>query len=193
MKLVFISKDPQELHSALHQLWAEGVLTAQSLLSYSAVSFTCQPTFDLVFFASIRAAEFYLAQCAPPAIFGVAGSETALKIEQIFGLKAAFVAQNSGNPAQEAEVFNQWRANRSVLFPSSNLSLGTYAKLIPELPRLVHDFLKHRQTNNSAQLQQLIEEQRRTNRMLQRLMWVGGGFLAGLVAMQMFVRLHHYF
>ncbi len=68
-----------------------------------------------------------------------------------------------------------------------------YAKLIPELPRLVHDFLKHRQTNSSAQLQQLIEEQRRTNRMLQRLMWVGGGFLAGLVAMQLFVRLHHFF
>ena len=68
-----------------------------------------------------------------------------------------------------------------------------YAKLIPELPRLVHDFLKHRQNDGSAQLQQLIEEQRRTNRMLQRLMWVGGGFLAGLVAMQMFVRLHHYF
>jgi uroporphyrinogen-III synthase len=137
MKLVFIYKDPQKLHSALHQLCTEGVLTAQSLLSYSAVSFTCQPTFDLVFFASIRAAEFYLAQCAPPAIFGVAGSETALKIEQIFGLKAAFVAQNSGNPAQEAEVFNQWRANRSVLFPSSNLSLGTYAKLIPELQKKI--------------------------------------------------------
>jgi uroporphyrinogen-III synthase len=132
MKPVFISKDPQELHAALHQLWAKGVLTAQSLLSYSPVSFTCQPKFDLVFFASVRAAEFYLAQCAAPAIFGVAGSETALKIEQKFGLKAAFVVQNSGNPAQEAVAFNQWRANRSVLFPSSNLSLGTYAELIPE-------------------------------------------------------------
>jgi ubiquinone biosynthesis protein len=68
-----------------------------------------------------------------------------------------------------------------------------YAKLLPELPRLVHDFLKHRQNDGSTQLQQLIEEQRRTNRMLQRLMWVGGGFLAGLIAMQMFVRLHPYF
>ena len=149
MKPVFISKDPQELHAALHQLWAEGVLTAQSLLSYSPVSFTCQPTFDLVFFASIRAAEFYLAQCAAPAIFGVAGSETALKIEQKFGLKAAFVAQNSGNPAQEATAFNQWRANRSVLFPSSNLSLGTYSKLIPEqqkkiLPVYQTNFMQQR-------------------------------------------------
>lgn len=132
MKPVFISKDPLELHAALHKLWAEGVVTAQSLLSYSPLPFTCQPTFDLVFFASIRAAEFYLAQCPAPAIFGVAGKETALKIEQKFGLNAAFVAQNSGMPAQEAAAFNQWRANRSVLFPSSNLSLGTYTKLIPE-------------------------------------------------------------
>ncbi len=68
-----------------------------------------------------------------------------------------------------------------------------YAKFLPELPRLVHDFLKHRQNDGSAQLQLLIEEQRRTNRMLQRLMWVGGSFLVGLLAMQMFVRLHHFF
>ena len=68
-----------------------------------------------------------------------------------------------------------------------------YAKLLPELPRLVHDFLKHRQNDDNAHLQLLIEEQRRTNRMLQRLMWVGGGFLLGLLAMQVFVRLHHFF
>jgi ubiquinone biosynthesis protein len=68
-----------------------------------------------------------------------------------------------------------------------------YAKLIPELPRLVHDFLKHRQHNDNAQLNQLIDEQRRTNRMLQRLMWVGGGFLVGLLVMQVFVRLNHFF
>ena len=68
-----------------------------------------------------------------------------------------------------------------------------YAKLLPELPRLVHDFLKHRQNNDNAQLQLLIQEQRRTNRLLQGIAWVGGGFVLGMFAMQMFVRLHHYF
>ncbi len=68
-----------------------------------------------------------------------------------------------------------------------------YAKLIPELPRLVHDFLKHRQNNDHVQLQRLIEEQRRTNRLLQGIAWVGGGFVLGMFAMQMFVRLHPYF
>jgi ubiquinone biosynthesis protein len=68
-----------------------------------------------------------------------------------------------------------------------------YAKLLPELPRLVHDFLKHRQSDGHAQLQLLIEEQRRTNRLLQRLLWCGVGFLLGLVVMQVFVRLHSFF
>jgi ubiquinone biosynthesis protein len=54
----------------------------------------------------------------------------------------------------------------------------------------VHDFLKHRQSDGNPQLQLLIEEQRRTNRMLQRLMCLGGGFLAGLLAMQVFIRMH---
>ena len=67
-----------------------------------------------------------------------------------------------------------------------------YAKLLPELPRLVHDFLKHRQSDGNCQLQLLIEEQRRTNRLLQRLMWCGVGFLVGLVFMQVFVRLHSF-
>lgn len=63
-----------------------------------------------------------------------------------------------------------------------------YAKLIPELPRLVHEFLKSRQTDGSSNLQRLIEEQRRTNRLLQQLIWSGAGFLGGLLAMQFFLR-----
>ena len=65
-----------------------------------------------------------------------------------------------------------------------------YAKLLPELPRLMHDFLKQRPNDSHPDLQLLIQEQRRTNRLLQRLMWSGAGFLLGLLAMQVFVRLH---
>jgi len=65
-----------------------------------------------------------------------------------------------------------------------------YAKLLPELPRLVHDFLKHRQYNNHASLDALIESQRQTNRLLQRLIWAGIGFIGGLAVMQLFTHLH---
>ena len=68
-----------------------------------------------------------------------------------------------------------------------------YAKLLPELPRLVHDFLKHRQSDSNPQWQALINEQRRTNRLLQRLMWCGVGFVVGLLAMQFLVRVHPHF
>jgi ubiquinone biosynthesis protein len=42
-------------------------------------------------------------------------------------------------------------------------------------------------------LQLLIQEQRRTNRLLQGIAWVGGGFVLGMLAMQVFVRLHHFY
>ena len=65
-----------------------------------------------------------------------------------------------------------------------------YAKLIPELPRLLHDFLRHRNGHDSRELLALLAEQRRTNRLLQGLIYGGVGFLLGLLAMQFIVRVH---
>ena len=59
-----------------------------------------------------------------------------------------------------------------------------YAKLLPELPRLVHDFLRHRQSAPPTDLQRLIEAQMRTQRLLFRILWGGLGFILGLIAMQ---------
>jgi len=59
-----------------------------------------------------------------------------------------------------------------------------YAKLLPELPRLVHDFLRHRQSAPPTDLQRLIEAQTRTQRLLFRILWGGLGFILGLIAMQ---------
>jgi ubiquinone biosynthesis protein len=63
-----------------------------------------------------------------------------------------------------------------------------YAKLIPELPRLLHDFLRQRNGQDSRELLALLAEQRRTNRLLQGLIYGGVGFLLGLLAMQFIVR-----
>jgi ubiquinone biosynthesis protein len=64
-----------------------------------------------------------------------------------------------------------------------------YAKLVPELPRLVHDFLSHRPTELKREMQQLLSEQRRTNRLLQGIIYGGVGFVLGLLAMQLYVRM----
>ncbi|CAA9401614.1 MAG: Ubiquinone biosynthesis regulatory protein kinase UbiB [uncultured Ramlibacter sp.] len=63
-----------------------------------------------------------------------------------------------------------------------------YAKLLPELPRLLHDYLKRRPQHDGRQLEQLLAEQRRTNRLLQAFLYGGIGFALGLLAMQVVVR-----
>ena len=65
-----------------------------------------------------------------------------------------------------------------------------YAKLLPELPRLVYDFLQNgKQAGVSQQLaQELLQEQRRTNRLLQSLVYGGLGFALGLLVMQVWSR-----
>lgn len=63
-----------------------------------------------------------------------------------------------------------------------------YAKLIPELPRLLHDFLKQQPNRLERDLKDLLTEQKRTNRLLQGLVYGGIGFALGLLAMQLLVR-----
>ncbi len=64
-----------------------------------------------------------------------------------------------------------------------------YAKLLPELPRLLHDFLKQPQHGLKREMQDLMAEQKRTNRLLQGLVYGGIGFALGLLAMQLVVRI----
>ena len=64
-----------------------------------------------------------------------------------------------------------------------------YAKLIPALPRLLNDYLAHRPHALKRDLDALLVEQRRTNRLLQSVIWGGVGFLVGLLAMQLVTRL----
>ncbi|HCY15841.1 MAG: ubiquinone biosynthesis regulatory protein kinase UbiB [Curvibacter sp. GWA2_64_110] len=63
-----------------------------------------------------------------------------------------------------------------------------YAKLLPELPRLLHDYLTQRPGLQRREFEELLAEQRRTNRLLQGLVYAGIGFALGLVAMQVVVR-----
>jgi ubiquinone biosynthesis protein len=60
-----------------------------------------------------------------------------------------------------------------------------YAQFLPEMPRLVHQALKSRGASDSAVLQALLFEQRRTNRLLQALIYSGAGFVVGLLVMQL--------
>jgi ubiquinone biosynthesis protein len=63
-----------------------------------------------------------------------------------------------------------------------------YAKLLPDLPRLLHAYLKQNPKDCRRDLEQLLVEQRRTNRLLQGLIYGGIGFALGLLAMQVILR-----
>lgn len=63
-----------------------------------------------------------------------------------------------------------------------------YAKLLPELPRLLHDYLRRRPDDDRLALTELVETQRRTNRLLQLICSVGLGFVLGLLVMQLIIR-----
>jgi ubiquinone biosynthesis protein len=64
-----------------------------------------------------------------------------------------------------------------------------YAKLIPELPRLVYSFLQQKNGKNQQLVQELLREQRRTNRLLQGLVYGGLGFVLGMLAIQILTRI----
>jgi ubiquinone biosynthesis protein len=64
-----------------------------------------------------------------------------------------------------------------------------YAKILPDLPRLLHSYLSDRgDAVRSDDLRELLAEQRRTNRLLQGIIYGGVGFALGLIAMQFLVR-----
>ena len=63
-----------------------------------------------------------------------------------------------------------------------------YAKLLPELPRLLFDFLQNSKSGSGRALEELLAEQKRTNRLLQAIMYGAIGFALGLLFMQLVVR-----
>jgi ubiquinone biosynthesis protein len=74
------------------------------------------------------------------------------------------------------------------LFQQLKAEAPRYAKLLPQLPRLLHDFLENRPADNRRELLELLAAQKRTNRLLQTIIYGGIGFVLGLLAMQLLVR-----
>jgi ubiquinone biosynthesis protein len=69
-----------------------------------------------------------------------------------------------------------------------------YAHILPQLPRLVQQALEAKaeghQVDNSALLQRLLAEQRRTNLLLGIAVYFGGGLILGILVVQLLLRWH---
>lgn len=132
-KSIFISRPFQDSGETLKMYSAQGGrVIAESLVRFEAVTFEVPDFFDVIFFSSIRAAEFFLQQNVPTSVqFACAGKETADKLKRQFQISCEFIAQHAGNPNESAIEFLQWLGNRRVLFPKSEQSLNTYSNMVP--------------------------------------------------------------
>ena len=63
-----------------------------------------------------------------------------------------------------------------------------YIKMLPELPRLLHGYLRKDSVSHEPLLRELLESQKRTNRLLQSIIYGGLGFVLGLLVMQLWIR-----
>lgn len=68
-----------------------------------------------------------------------------------------------------------------------------YTKLLPELPLLLHNYLRNGTASTATDsgnqiMAELLKEQRRTNSLLQKLLYGLMGFVVGTIAMQIFIR-----
>ena len=68
-----------------------------------------------------------------------------------------------------------------------------YAKLLPQLPRLLHEYLQQPRNADSQQLHALLAEQRRTNAYLQILLYLGLGFFSSMLALVAWAHFSPYF
>jgi ubiquinone biosynthesis protein len=65
-----------------------------------------------------------------------------------------------------------------------------YARLIPELPRLIHHNLERGDQGLRRDMQAILKEQKRTHRTLSAMLWLGLGFALGVSAAHLAAKLH---
>jgi ubiquinone biosynthesis protein len=68
-----------------------------------------------------------------------------------------------------------------------------YAKVLPQLPRLIHERLRGQSSGERDLMEQLMLEQRRTNALLRILIYLGLGFVASLIVLQVLIHSSSYY
>jgi uroporphyrinogen-III synthase len=108
-------------------------LIAHSLLCFEKRSNPHTPSHEVLFFSSIRAAEFYLLDhtIGKEVQIAAIGEKTAEKLRKL-GLEVHFVGSAAGDPPFVAQEFKTWLAGRKVLVPCSDRSNRSIASSLPK-------------------------------------------------------------
>ena len=143
---IFISRDSNGCGSLIefcnqHQL----DLIAQSLISFEPKDFEVSDSYDVIFFSSIRSAEYFLRKEKLNTSVKIAciGQETGLKLKNL-GMHVDFVGENSGNPSDVSREFKNWIGTRKVLIPHSSESLLSITEFLNQDQTLLVEVYKTR-------------------------------------------------
>lgn len=131
-KKLFISKPLEEVSELVDFCQLNGYeLIAESFLSFKAIPFTTESPFDVVFFGSKRAVEFYLQneKINDATLIACVGEATAKTIK-LFGYNPSFIGEKAGDIASVAEDFKIWLKNKKVLFAQAKESNRSISKVL---------------------------------------------------------------
>lgn len=134
IKRIFISKSLSELTQlSLFCKERNLELIAESCIGFEAIPFQIREQYDVLFFGSIRAAQFFLETKSINAAIQIAciGETTAQKLKAL-GLHVSFIGEKAGNPSDVAQKFRIWLGDQRVCFPISNVSKES---IISEIPK----------------------------------------------------------
>ena len=123
---VFISRNKNEVvklsQFCENRNWQ---LFSKSLISFQPVSFEVSTDFDVVFFPSPRAAQYFLSENFNGDLsnkcIATAGEQTASAIRKM-GYHVHFIPTHSGDVSSVRYEFQKWLGERKVLYVGSNLA-----------------------------------------------------------------------
>jgi ubiquinone biosynthesis protein len=174
-----------ELH--IESGWVPAATRADEL--ESAIRAVCEPYFDrplkeislgLVLMRLFQTSRRFQVEIQPQLVLL---QKTLLNIEGLGrDLDPELDLWSTAKPFLETWMLEQ--VGPAKLWAQLKAEAPLYAKLLPALPRVLHQFLSQPQGGKQRDLEQLIAEQRRTNRLLQAVVYGGLGFFLGMVAME---------
>ena len=132
---IFISKNENDLGAIPEFLNSKDIQGSfDSLIDFESLDFDIEPSFDVIFFFFLRAAQYLIESSKvnlSDHVLACSGSQTNKRINEL-GYYCEFVGQNAGDPMQVSKDFSEWLGSRKVLVPHSNLSAISISTHIPK-------------------------------------------------------------
>ena len=132
---VFISKNENDLGAIPEFLHSKDIQGSfDSLIDFESLDFDIELSFEVIFFPSIRAAQFLIGSGKlnlADFVLACSGSQTNQRLNEL-GYHCGFVGQNAGDPSEVSKDFSEWLESRKVLVPHSNLSAISISTHFPK-------------------------------------------------------------